>query len=186
MFHIFWVDPMIRRSMMLCMFAVYLGLWDVRDSIGQTATVGNVIPYGESIRLSEARKVIEASEVLATKENWPVAIAIVDTAGHLVAFAKLDNTQLGSIEVAIQKAKTAALYRRSTKEFEDRLGQGGANVKLVTLPGIPIEGGLPLVVNGKLVGAIGVSGVQSSQDGQIAAAGLAVVATIASKLDTKQ
>lgn len=131
------------------------------------------IPYGEPISLEHAKKVIAAAEVEAKKNNWPVAIAVVDSSGYLVAFQRLDNTQLGSVEVALKKAKTSALFRRPTKVFEDTLGTGGANVKIVTLPeALPIEGGLPIVHNGKIIGAIGVSGVKSTEDGQIAAAGL--------------
>lgn len=130
------------------------------------------IPYGSPIGLSDARRALAAAEAEALKQGWPVAIAVVDPSGFLVAFVRLDNTQLGSIEVAIEKARTSALYRRTTKEFEDRLVQGGANLKVLRLPGLPIEGGIPIVVGGKIVGAIGVSGVQSSQDAQVATAGL--------------
>jgi glc operon protein GlcG len=131
------------------------------------------VPYGEPISLESAKKVIAAAEVEAKKNNWPVAIAIVDSSGYLVAFHRLDNTQLGSVEVALKKAKTSALFRRPTKAFEDVLAMGGANVKVVTLPeALPIEGGLPIVHNGKIIGAIGVSGVKSTEDAQIATAGL--------------
>lgn len=134
------------------------------------------IPYGEPISLENAKKVIAAAEVEAKKNNWPVAIAVVDSSGYLVAFHRLDNTQLGSVEVALKKAKTSALFRRPTKAFEDVLGMGGANVKVVTLPeALPIEGGLPIVHNGKIIGAIGVSGVKSTEDAQIATAGLEVL-----------
>ena len=141
--------------------------------IADRATAQTPIPYGEPISLEQARAVIAAAEVEAQANNWPVAIAIVDDGGHLVAFARLENTQLGSIEVALQKAKTSALYRRPTKAFEDVLGMGGANLKVLDLPqAIPIEGGLPIVHDGKIIGAIGVSGVKSTEDAQIAAAGL--------------
>ena len=129
------------------------------------------IPYGMPLTLSDAKRVLAAAEAEATKEAWPVAIAIVDPSGFLVAFSRLDNTQLGSVEIAIEKSRTSALYRRATKELEDRLVQGGANLKVLRLPGLPIEGGIPIVVNGKIIGAIGVSGVQSTQDAQVAAAG---------------
>jgi glc operon protein GlcG len=129
-------------------------------------------PYGMPISLSDARRALAAAEAEALKEGWPVAIAVVDPSGFLVAFARLDNTQLGSVEVAIEKARTSALYRRATKELEDRLVQGGANLKVLRLPGLPIEGGLPIIVDGKIVGAIGVSGVQSTQDAQVATAGM--------------
>ncbi len=136
-------------------------------------------PYGTPIGLSDARRALAAAEVEALKEGWPVAIAIVDPSGFLVAFARLDNTQLGSVEVAIEKARTSALYRRATKELEDRLVQGGANLKVLRLPGLPIEGGIPIIVDGKIVGAIGVSGVQSTQDAQVAAAGMKSLLTAA-------
>ena len=137
--------------------------------------------YGPSINLKEARRALDAAEKEATREGWPVAIAIVDTAGFMVAFVKLDNTQLGSVEVSIQKARTSALYRRATKEFEDRLTLGGSNLKVLSLPGLPIEGGVPIVVDGKIVGAIGVSGVQSTQDAQVAIAGANALISIAKK-----
>jgi uncharacterized protein GlcG (DUF336 family) len=142
-----------------------------------TATAAPVpappLPYGAAISLESAKKVIAAAAAEANKNNWPVAIAVVDSSGYLVAFNRLDNTQLGSVEEAIGKAKTAAMFRRPTKAFEETLAQGGANVKVVTLPGaLPIEGGLLLVVDGKIVGAVGVSGVKSTEDGQIAAAGV--------------
>jgi uncharacterized protein GlcG (DUF336 family) len=131
------------------------------------------IPYGEPISLELARKVIAAAETEAKKSDWPVAIAVVDGSGFLVAFQRLDNTQLGSVEVAIEKAKTSALFRRPTKAFEDTLAMGGANLKLLKLPGgLPIEGGLPIVRDGKIIGAIGVSGVKSVEDAQVASAGL--------------
>lgn len=134
------------------------------------------VPYGESISLADAKKAIAAAEEEALKNKWPVAIAVVDPAGFLIAFSRLENTQLGSVEVALQKAKTSALFRRPTKVFEDMLAAGGAGTKILSLPGaIPIEGGLPIIVDGKIVGAIGVSGVKSTEDAVIATAGLAAV-----------
>jgi uncharacterized protein GlcG (DUF336 family) len=140
----------------------------------QTTPTGPV-PYGTPISLTDAKRVLAAAEKEAVKEGWPVAIAVVDSSGFLVAFSKLDNTQLGSIDVAMQKAKTAVLFRRPTKDFEDRLAQGGANLKVLSLPGLPIEGGVLLIVDGKIVGAVGVSGVQSTQDAQVATAGIAAI-----------
>ena len=100
----------------------------------------------------------------------------MDGAGHLVAFEKMDNTQIGSIEVALEKAKCAALFRRATKEFEDGLAKGGENLRMLKVPNaIPIEGGLPIVSDGKIIGAIGVSGVKPTEDGQVAKAGVAAV-----------
>lgn len=131
------------------------------------------IPYGAPISLEQARKLIAAAEAEAAKQKWPVAIAIVDGSGHLVAFARLDNTQLGSIEVALEKAKCAALFRRPTKVFEEGLAKGGENLRALKAPGvIPIEGGLPIIHEGKVIGAIGVSGVKATEDGQVAQAGI--------------
>ena len=142
-------------------------------ALNKSAQAQTPVPYGEPISLDAAKKVIAAAEAEAQKNNWPVAIAVVDGAGFLVAFHRLDNTQLGSVEVALQKAKTSAHFRRPTKAFEERLAGGGADQKILALPGaLPIEGGLPIVVDGKIIGAIGVSGVKSNEDGQIAAAGL--------------
>lgn len=133
-------------------------------------------PYGAPISLKQAHKIVEAAEAEAEKNGWPVAIAVVDGAGHLVLFHRLDNTQYGSVEVALEKAKTSALFRRPTKAFEDAIAKGAENLKVLKLPGAtPIEGGLPIVVDGKLIGAIGVSGVKSTEDAQIATAGLAAL-----------
>ncbi|QDU29926.1 hypothetical protein ETAA8_50430 [Anatilimnocola aggregata] len=131
--------------------------------------------YGAPIKLELAHKIVEAAEVEAKKQGWPVAIAIVDSSGFLVLFHRLDNTQLASVEISIEKAKTAAHFRRPTKAFEEVLEKGGANVKVLRIPGLPIEGGVPIMVDGKIVGAIGVSGVKSNEDGLVAAAGLTAV-----------
>lgn len=143
--------------------------------VGSSVSAQAPIPYGEPISLEQAKKVIAAAEVEAKKNNWPVAIAVVDGSGFLVAFQRLDNTQLGSVEVALEKAKTSALFRRPTKVFEEMLVTGGAGLKVLKLPGaLPIEGGLPIVKDGKIIGAIGVSGVKSTEDAQVATAGLEV------------
>ena len=109
----------------------------------------------------------------AKKQSLPVVIAIVDSGAHLVALARMDNTQLGSVEVAIAKARCSALFRRATKVYEDGLITGGANNRVLKAPEVlPIEGGIPIVVDGKIIGAIGVSGVKPSEDGQVAQAAL--------------
>jgi glc operon protein GlcG len=101
-----------------------------------------------------------------------MAVAVVDNAGLLVAFERMDNTQTGSIAVSQDKAASAALYRRSTKVFQDALAGGGAGLRILTLRGAnAVEGGLPLVVDGKIIGAIGVSGGSAEQDGVVAKAG---------------
>jgi uncharacterized protein GlcG (DUF336 family) len=105
-----------------------------------------------------------------------MAVAIVDTSGNLVYYEKMDNTQLGSANVAIEKARTAALFKRPTKAFQDVLAAGGDGLRVLTLKGVvAVEGGIPLVMDGKIVGAIGVSGAASSQDAQCAKAGADVL-----------
>lgn len=132
--------------------------------------------YGLSISLADAKRALAAAQVEATKNKWNVVIAIVDTGGHVVALERLDSTQYGSVEIAIEKARTSAAFRRSTKAFQDMVAAGGEGLRILKLPGaLPLEGGLPIIVGGKIVGAIGVSGVTSAQDGQIAAAGLAAL-----------
>jgi uncharacterized protein GlcG (DUF336 family) len=129
--------------------------------------------YGMGISLEAAKKAMVAAEAEARKNNWPVAIAIVDTAAKLVMFVKLDNTQQGSVDIAIGKATTAVDLKRPTKALQDAIGQGGANLRLLAVPGItPLEGGVPiLAADGKIIGGIGVSGVTSQQDAQVAQTG---------------
>jgi len=134
------------------------------------------LPYGAPIALAEAKRVLAAAQAEATKNKWEVCVAIIDGGGHLVAFERMDTTQTGSVEVALDKARAAAAFRRPTKVFQDVVAAGGEGLRLLKLTGgMPIEGGLPLVSGGKIVGAIGVSGVTSAQDGQIAAAGAAAL-----------
>ncbi len=122
------------------------------------------------LTLDGAKKVAAAAETEARKNNWNVVIAVVDDGGHLVYLQRIDGTQTGSIDVAIQKARTAQAFKRSTKVFEDAIA-GGRNAILALTGALPLEGGLPIVVGGQVVGAIGVSGVKSTEDGQIAKAG---------------
>jgi glc operon protein GlcG len=130
------------------------------------------LPYGAPIALERAQQALAAAKKEAAKNHWAAAIAIVDSGGHLVAFERMDTTQYGSADVAIEKARTAAGFRRPSKAFEDIVSSGGAGVRYLDLTGaMPIEGGVPLVAEGKIVGAIGISGVTSAQDGQIAQAG---------------
>lgn len=130
------------------------------------------LPYGAPIPLAEAKRVLAAAQAEATSNKWAVAISIVDTGGHLVVFERMDTTQFASVDVAQAKARTAVGYRRPSKAFQDLVAAGGEGLRILQLPGaIPNEGGVPLVLGGKIVGAIGVSGVTSAQDGQIAAAG---------------
>ena len=136
------------------------------------SAMAQVPQYGANVSLDQAKKAIAAGQAEARKNNWPVAIAIVDNAGQLVAFEKMDNTQTASVEVAQDKAVSAAIYRRTTKVVQDGLAAGGAGLRLLGLRGMsPVEGGIPLVIDGKIVGGIGVSGVTSEQDGMVAKAG---------------
>jgi glc operon protein GlcG len=130
--------------------------------------------YGNEVTLDMAKKVTAAAEAEAKKNNWPMVIAIVDTHGLLVMLQRIDNTQTASVNVAIEKARTAAMFKRPSKAFEDAIA--GGRVALLGLPGAtPIEGGLPLMLDGKIIGAIGVSGMNSPQDGQVAKAGVEAV-----------
>jgi uncharacterized protein GlcG (DUF336 family) len=123
------------------------------------------------ITLAVAKKLAAAAEEEAVKNKWNVVIVIVDDGGNLLYLQRLDETQIGSIEVAIQKAQTAVNFKRPSKALEEALVTNNRTT-ILKLPGaIPIEGGLPIVVNDKVIGAIGVSGVTSQLDGQIAKAG---------------
>jgi uncharacterized protein GlcG (DUF336 family) len=129
-------------------------------------------PYGPSISLEAAKKLAAPALAEAAKNNWSIALAIVDPSGNLVYFEKMDNTQLGSVNVAIDKARTAAMFKRPTKAFQDGLAAGGDGLRILRLQGVtPVEGGFPLLIDGKIVGAIGASGATSAQDSQCAKAG---------------
>jgi glc operon protein GlcG len=130
-------------------------------------------PYGPPIAVESARKVAAAALAEARKNNWYMAVAVVDPSGDLVYYEKMDNTQLGSAKVAVEKARSSALYKRPTKAFQDALAGGGAGLRVLGLDGaVPVDGGLPLMVDGKIVGAVGVSGDLSEHDAQCAKAGV--------------
>jgi len=129
-------------------------------------------PYGSPISLEQAKRAIAVAEAEAQKNNWPVAITVVDSGGFVVAMHRMDNTQLGSIPAAEDKARTSVLFRRPSKAFEDAVASGGIGLRVLGLRGaIPYDGGVPIFVDDKLIGAVGVSGVLPAQDGQIASAG---------------
>src|ERR1700722_465347 len=146
-------------------------------AIGQTPLVPPPnAPYGIAIAPDAAKKIAAAAIAEARKNNWAMAVAIVDPGGYLVYFERMPDTQLGSVEVSIEKAKSAALFRRPTKSFQDTLAAGGDGLRMLGLPGaIPVEGGIPLIVDGKLIGAVGASGGSSDQDGHTAQAGVAAL-----------
>ena len=129
--------------------------------------------YGMSLGIDNAKKVAAAAVAEARKNNWTMAFAVVDTAGNLVYFEKMDGTQTGSVNVAIEKARSAALFKRPTKAFQDVVAQGGVGLRILGLEGaVPVDGGIPVMEGGKIVGAIGASGGTSEQDGQCAQAGV--------------
>ena len=129
-------------------------------------------PYGAPIGLENAKKVAAAAVAEASKNHWTMAVAVTDIGGDLVYFEKMDGTQTGSVKVALGKARTAVLFKRPSKVFQDIVAGGGDGLRILGLEGaVPIEGGVPLVMDGKIVGAIGLSGGTSDQDGQCARAG---------------
>ena len=133
-------------------------------------------PYGTAINLESARKVATAAIAEARKNQWNMAIAIVDPAGELVYFEKLDGTQAASVNIAIDKARSSARFKRPTKALQDVLATGGAGLRMLALDGaVPVEGGVPILMDAKIVGAIGVSGGTSQQDTEVATAAAAAV-----------
>jgi uncharacterized protein GlcG (DUF336 family) len=136
-----------------------------------TAIAQDRPPYGPDVRLDQARKIAAAALAEAQKHKWRVATAIVDNHGFLVYFEKMDDTQTAGVQTAIEKARTAAMFRRPTKVMEDALNKGRASI--LAFPGVtPVDGGLPIMVDGRVLGGIGVSGVNADQDAQVAQAGL--------------
>ena len=133
-------------------------------------------PYGTAINLDSARKVATAAIAEARKNQWNMAIAIVDPAGELVYFEKLDGTQAASVNIAIDKARSSARFKRPTKALQDVLATGGAGLRMLALDGaVPVEGGVPILMDAKIVGAVGVSGGTSQQDNEVATAAAAAV-----------
>jgi glc operon protein GlcG len=129
-------------------------------------------PYGPPISLENAKKAAAAAVAEAKKNNWTMALAVVDPNGTLVYYEKLDNTQIGSAQVAISKARTSAIFKRPSKWFQDQVAKGGEGVRYLGLEGaVPLEGGVPIVMEGKIVGAIALSGGTSAQDAQCAQIG---------------
>jgi len=124
----------------------------------------------KALTLEAAKKIAAAAEAEAAKNKWNVVIAIVDDGGHLIYLQRMDGTQTGSVDVAIKKAQTAMSFKRPTKVFEEAIA-GGRNALIALHGALPLEGGLPLMSGGQQIGAIGVSGVKSTEDGQIAKAG---------------
>jgi glc operon protein GlcG len=157
---------MSRRFIQICLLLVVLAI----AAAAAHAQLPN--PYGASIDIANAKKVAASAVAEAKKLNLNMAVAVVDTAGNLVYFEKMDGTQIGSVNVAQDKARSAALFKRPTKAFQDGVAGGGVGLRLLGLEGaVPVEGGVPLISEGKIVGAVGLSGGTSDQDGQCAQAG---------------
>jgi len=126
-------------------------------------------PYGPPITLEAAKKVASAAQAEAMRNHWLMTIAVVDPAGNLVYYERTDNSQAASSKIAIEKARSAAIFKRPTRAFQDAMAKGGVNLRILSLDGaVPIEGGVPLLSEGKIVGAIGVSGDLSENDAQCA------------------
>ena len=156
-----------KKSLLISVLSLILLIVLGREALAQMPNV-----YGLSINLDTAKKIAAPAIAEARKNNWTMAVAITDIGGDLVYFEKMDGTQTGSVRVALGKARSAALFKRPTKAFQEAVAAGGDGLRLLLLEGaIPIEGGLPLLMDGKIVGAIGVSGGTSQQDGVAAKAG---------------
>ena len=129
-------------------------------------------PYGLPVSVENAKKAAAAALAEARANNWKMAVAVVDTGGVLVYYEKMDNTQIGSADVAVEKARTAVRFKRPSKAFQDLVAGGGNGLRILRLPGaVPFEGGIPLMIDGQIVGAIGVSGDTTDHDGLCATAG---------------
>jgi uncharacterized protein GlcG (DUF336 family) len=163
-----------RRSTSFLVVAFMLSAVETRGE--QVANPQLPNPYGAPVSLDNAKKAAAAAAAEARKNDWRMAVAVTDAGGELVYFEKLEGTQTGSVQIAIDKARSAALFKRPTKWFEDALAEGGVGWRILGLRGaVPVDGGVPLVVEGKVVGGIGISGGTNRQDGQCAQAGAAAL-----------
>ena len=152
----------VKKYLIGCITAALAGLWP--------SGVYAQLAVKKALTLEAAKKITVLAEAEARKNKWTMVVVVVDDGANLVSLEKMDDTQLGSIDVAIDKAKTAVLFKRPTKAFEEKVLKDGRNVILSLPNAIAIEGGIPIVIGGQLVGAIGVSGGTSDQDGIVAKA----------------
>jgi glc operon protein GlcG len=168
---------MSRMFALVCALAVSVGMAAgpalAQQPAAPAAPVSTAtLPYGPPVTLDQAKRAMAAAELEAAKNSWQVAITILDSGGNLVMFHKADNTQLASIAASEGKARTALTFKRPSKALDDAIAAGGAGLRLLAVKDItPLEGGIPILVDGKIIGAIGVSGALSSQDAQVAKAG---------------
>jgi len=152
--------------------AALLAVGCAGTALAQTPAAPPTTPYGEPVSLEMAKKAVAAAEAEAAQHGWPMAIAVVDTGSNLVALHRMDNTQIASIRLAEGKAHTAVEFRRPSRVMQDAVAGGGVGLWWLRVDGvIPLEGGVLIVVNGKIIGAVGVSGGASPQDAQAAQAG---------------
>ena len=156
---------LVKRMLSLIALAVFAAL-----SMNANAQLADK----KVLTLEAAKKIATGAEAEARKNNWNVVIAVVDDGGHLIYLQRIDGTQTGSIDVAIGKARTSAAFKRPTKVF-DELAKTRPSITSISPNAVLLEGGVPVVVGGQMVGAVGVSGVTSQQDAQIAEAGIAAL-----------
>ena len=165
---------MIRTLALACAFFALAAAssWLSAPALAQQVESSTLPPYGPPIALDQAKRAMAAAELEAAKNSWTVAITILDSGGNLVMFHKIDNAQLSAVTVSEGKARTALQFKRPSKDLDDAIARGGAGNRLLALKDItPLEGGLPIIIDGKIIGAIGVSGAVSAQDAQVAKAG---------------
>src|SRR5262245_33022809 len=166
------------RHIIIVLLAAVVSITEAISPVQAQPTPATAPPtpavYGPAISLDIAKKVMAAAEAEAIKNNWNMVITILDPGGSRVLMERMDNTLLASISVSEGKARTAVGFRRPSKAIEDAIAGGGAALRLLSIQGegVFVQGGLPIVVDGKVVGAIGVSGGSSQQDEQVAQAGL--------------
>lgn len=157
------------------LFVVTLSICSL-TSFAQQPKNTTSLSYGEPVNLETAKKIMTAAEAFAAKNQWTVVIAIVDAGGNLVMLERMDNTQIGSVDIAIGKATTANNFKRSSKVFEDMVAGGGLGLRALSIPGaLTLEGGELIISDGKIIGAVGVSGMSATQDAEVAKAGLAAL-----------
>ncbi len=167
---------MFRMFTLACAVASALALAAGPAVAQQPPAPAPMPPYGPPITLDQAKRVMAAAELEAAKNSWQVAITILDSGGNPVMFHKIDNAQLSAATVSEGKARTALEFKRPSKALDDAIAAGGAGMRLLALKDItPLEGGVLIVVDGKIIGAIGISGALSSQDAQAAGAGAAAL-----------
>jgi glc operon protein GlcG len=170
-------SQMLRMLALACALAL-CAMSAFEPVLAQQTESSGLPPYGPPITLDQAKRVMAAAELQAVENSWQVAITILDSGGNMVMFHKLDNAQLSAVSVSEGKARTALQFKRPSKDLDDAIARGGAGNRLLALKDItPLEGGIPLVsADGRIIGAIGVSGAVSAQDVQVAKAGADVLA----------